>query len=178
MFWGGCLSWQAGALLQVGRHMCTSQLTFSKLLFSPKLFSEGDTRKTWMDVAPLSPLSFQRGGAGGGVGLPLGGRFPGAPSLISSPFNNRGFSSIATEDQRSWRTAGAPLPPPPPTQASTRIPPLRPLNMPPSPNPTSFNLSSMSKVASTSLLPPRPPPTHFVSTTDILTGTQRLATRV
>ena len=169
--------------------------TKSKNMFlSPKLFSEGEMRKNWMDVAPLSTLSFQRGGAGGGLPLqqrggaggrlPLGGRFPltASPSSPhnSSLLNNRGFSSTAraaTEDQMSWRTVGAIPPPPPPLQVSSRIPPVPPPK-PTSPNPTSFNLSSMSKVASSSLLPPRPPPTHFVSTTDILTGTQRLATRV
>ena len=144
---------------------CTQRLSLVTTL--------GDTRKTWMDGAPLSTLS--RGISGGLP--PLGGTFPLNSAAFSPSFNNRGISSTgwgAREDQRSWRAVGTAPPPPPAPPRLPPVPPPQPLNMLSSINPTNFNLSSMSR----SLLPPRPPPTHFVSTSDILTGTQRLATRV
>jgi len=147
----------------------------------------GDMMRNLTEAVPLSAFSFPSRGAAGAV--PLGRSFPhpaGLASTFSRPagpassfgqhagpasasLSARVFSSTTSgQDQRSWRAAGAPPPPPPPPPlGGSRRPPLLP---------SSLNLDLSSAKSLMTARPP--PPTHFVSTTDILTGTQRLATRV
>merc|ERR1712012_1142342 len=143
----------------------------------------GDMMRNLTEAVPLSAFSFPSRGAAGA--LPLGRSFPhpaGLASSLSRPagpassfvqhagpasasLSARVFSSTRLgQDQRSWRSAGAPPPPPPPPLGGSRRPPLPP---------SSLNLDLSSAKSLMTARPP--PPTHFVSTTDILTGTQRLA---
>ena len=93
---------------------------------------------------------------------------PGTLSLFSPPVGQGFLARRATNfsplprtsnpiswegEGRRWKAAPSPPPPPP-------LVPHRPLL---APRPS---------------LPPRPPPTHFLSPGDLLTGSERLATRV